>query len=437
MKRIIFCLAFILFFCTRGHSIGIWVDLNINITISNLNSVYAVTNSNVWAGGFLGHVIHTTDEGLTWSEHGILEFGTMEIYALSAIDSQTVLVAVHNANPQQTYIFKTTNGGQLWFPAFSQQTGWIDDIKMINATSGFAYGDPVGGRWTLLRTNNGGTSWDSTGMYLPETNGNKGWLNAMTVYYTGFNAPVIWFGTAQGLVYKSSDGGFTWASQPIPMNGDVFCLAFSDANTGFCGSDNAVCGTTNGGANWNLLSAPGGGQVNSFIYNSGQFWYARNMDIFFSTNSGGNFNLQHSTPAGIYQHMSFVFSANNNTQSTIGGWAITGKNIISHYKDQNIGIQQISSNVPSKFKLEQNYPNPFNPSTKIRFDIPHISGNQNIVLTIYDITGKEVSRPVNQSLSPGTYEMQWPEGSGISSGIYFYRLNYSNYSETKKMVMIK
>ncbi|MBS1518175.1 MAG: T9SS type A sorting domain-containing protein [Bacteroidetes bacterium] len=98
-----------------------------------------------------------------------------------------------------------------------------------------------------------------------------------------------------------------------------------------------------------------------------------------------------------------------------------------------IGINQISSEVPESFKLEQNYPNPFNPSTSISFSVPKTGI---VSLKIYDISGREVSDLVNETLSAGTYEYKFNAAS-LSSGIYFYTLKAEGISQTKKMMLVK
>ena len=104
---------------------------------------------------------------------------------------------------------------------------------------------------------------------------------------------------------------------------------------------------------------------------------------------------------------------------------------------ETVGIQQISSEIPQSFRLHQNYPNPFNPSTKIRFEIPKQVRKDNIVqLIIYDIAGKEITRLVNQELTPGVYEYEF-DGAGLASGMYFYKLEAGDFVETKKMVLLK
>jgi len=94
--------------------------------------------------------------------------------------------------------------------------------------------------------------------------------------------------------------------------------------------------------------------------------------------------------------------------------------------------------LPTEFTLMQNYPNPFNPSTTIRFAIPN---NSFVRLIVYDITGKLVNEIVNGYLEPGVHNVEWSGtdagGIDVSSGLYFYRIEASNYSKTYKMVFVK
>ncbi len=103
-----------------------------------------------------------------------------------------------------------------------------------------------------------------------------------------------------------------------------------------------------------------------------------------------------------------------------------------------VGINQISTEVPGAFALSQNYPNPFNPETKIKFTIPSFGSirNEAVTLKVFDMLGREVSVLVNESLNPGIYEVTF-DGTKLSSGIYFYRLQMGVYSDTKKMVLLR
>ncbi|MCC7158546.1 MAG: T9SS type A sorting domain-containing protein [Ignavibacteria bacterium] len=102
-------------------------------------------------------------------------------------------------------------------------------------------------------------------------------------------------------------------------------------------------------------------------------------------------------------------------------------------------INQNGTEIPEKFVLNQNYPNPFNPTTNVRFSIPlsrGVSEGRGVLLIVYDMLGREIATLVNEQLDPGIYEISW-NASMYSSGIYFYKLISADYTETKRMVLIK
>jgi hypothetical protein len=96
-------------------------------------------------------------------------------------------------------------------------------------------------------------------------------------------------------------------------------------------------------------------------------------------------------------------------------------------------VEDQSQIVPSSHELLQNYPNPFNSSTTIDFTIPK---NEYISLTIYNMLGQEIATIAKGNYSSGKHQLHWDAGN-LSSGIYFYRLQITNYSEIKKLVLIK
>ena len=109
-------------------------------------------------------------------------------------------------------------------------------------------------------------------------------------------------------------------------------------------------------------------------------------------------------------------------KTTNGGGNIT-------YND----IKQISNEVPTTNKLYQNYPNPFNPATKIKYQILK---NSRVKLFIYDILGREIAVLVNEIQNAGSYLVDF-NANNLPSGIYFYKLITTEFSETKKMVLTK
>ncbi len=98
-----------------------------------------------------------------------------------------------------------------------------------------------------------------------------------------------------------------------------------------------------------------------------------------------------------------------------------------------VGIKQYSNKVPDVFFLSQNYPNPFNPKSNIKFQVAKLG---EVKLIVFDIIGREITTLVDEQLKPGMYEVEW-DGTNFPSGIYFYKLISADYSETKKMVLIK
>ncbi|MFQ6032962.1 MAG: T9SS type A sorting domain-containing protein, partial [Candidatus Zixiibacteriota bacterium] len=113
-----------------------------------------------------------------------------------------------------------------------------------------------------------------------------------------------------------------------------------------------------------------------------------------------------------------------------------GKIYLSEYTD----VEDISEeeDIPKKYALFQNYPNPFNPQTSIQFDLPK---DTEVRLTIYNILGQKVKTLVDERLRAGHKQVLWDgkneKGKEVSSGIYFYRIQAGDFSETKKMTIIK
>ncbi len=97
-----------------------------------------------------------------------------------------------------------------------------------------------------------------------------------------------------------------------------------------------------------------------------------------------------------------------------------------------------SDNLPDEFTLGQNYPNPFNPTTTIKFDLP---ARAQVSLSVYNVLGQKVTTLVNETLPAGRYETEWDGSSDggveVASGIYFYRLHTEQFTQTKKMILLK
>lgn len=163
--------------------------------------------------------------------------------------------------------------------------------------------------------------------------------------------------------------------------------------------------------------------------------YAKNGNTIVNyavSDENGNYQMQ-SLPSGnikiIATHWGFVSDSTIKNMSPTSN--IDSVNFTLHLS--SIGIKNISSTLPKEYKLFQNYPNPFNPITVIKYQIKE-SGL--ISLKVYDLLGREVAALVNQKQTPGVYEVSF-DGSFLSTGVYFYRLEAGNFTDVKKLVLIK
>ena len=98
-----------------------------------------------------------------------------------------------------------------------------------------------------------------------------------------------------------------------------------------------------------------------------------------------------------------------------------------------VGVKPGSFELPDEFSLFQNYPNPFNPVTQIEYQIPY---KEFVNLTVYNVLGNETAYLVNEEQYPGTYKVEW-NASNFPSGVYFYKLQAGDFTQTRKMTLIK
>ena len=121
------------------------------------------------------------------------------------------------------------------------------------------------------------------------------------------------------------------------------------------------------------------------------------------------------------------------TESFIGDFVAIRGDIIALEMATYEGQPAVTKLVPNEFRLDQNYPNPFNPTTTIAFQLSEATQAK---LEIYNIRGQKVVTLVDRYLKVGVHEYQW-ESDGASSGVYFYRLETSTVTETRRMILLK
>ncbi|MBC8488444.1 MAG: T9SS type A sorting domain-containing protein [Bacteroidetes bacterium] len=362
----------------------------------------------------------------------------------SQLDSSNILFA------------RSTNGGDTWDIAkrINQLGGdCVDDDNTVEGAvpcvgpNGEVYVSWAGPK---IRNSQFGIFFDKS------TDKGQTWLNN-DIYVTdqpggwAFDIPGIY--RCNGMPITSCDisGG--------PHHGTIY-INWSDQRNGTTNTDVWLVKSTNGGQNWStpkrVNDDPAGkqqfftwmdiDQTTGYLYFV--FYDRRNhsnnlTDVYIARSTDGGTTFENiiisATPflpvSGFFGDYSCI-SAHDNKVRPI--WArLDGStpniSVWTAIIDFPANVINITTNIPSEYHLGQNFPNPFNPTTSIKFDIP---GSTFTKIKIYDILGKEIATLVSEELSAGSYEVEW-DASEYTSGIYMYKLITNDFSETKKMLLIK
>jgi len=333
-------------------------------------------------------------------------------------------------------IYKTSDGGSNWTSLNAPQTAYLD--MSVKSTDTIWIVTPEIFAGGVFFTSTGGASWQnqySAGSQNPEK-----------IYMYNARIGFISDNSGTSSIRKTTNGGLNWN---LNVNGEWFNdMKFADSLTGWYSNVNGIYKTTNGGSNWQVQVIPTGPAIlqtgiskisvlsKDTVLAAGNAVFYPNSQIrgilLRTINGGDNWLYQIPDTSITIVLYSFVQYIDKNN-----GWAYnTTRGIHTTTGGDPVwitGIEQTSSEIPKEFKLFQNYPNPFNPSTNIGF---RIGGFGLVTIRIFDINGREIITLLNEELSAGEYKTDW-NASGYSSGTYFYRLISDNYSETKKMLLVK
>jgi len=232
------------------------------------------------------------------------------------------------------------------------------------------------------------------------------------------------------VLFRSTDAGVNWVNAGGFSNPSLneVTLNFLDAFSRWTAGDS-------------ITSLPV--ELASFVSTVNQRDVTLNWSTASETNNSG-FDVERSSANGSWSKI--VNVSGNGTSNTPNSYSFTDKNLASgnySYRLKQIDFNgnfeyfnlsnEVVIGVPEKFELSQNYPNPFNPSTKINYNLPD---DGMVSIKIFDMSGKEVMSLVNEVKTAGYYSVSF-NGSNLSSGNYFYRINAGEFSATKKMMLVK
>ncbi|MBI5402050.1 MAG: T9SS type A sorting domain-containing protein [Ignavibacteriae bacterium] len=415
MKKII--LLFLTLTAFSGVSFSQW---SIQYTSSPSQTVMSLKffdvntgyHSGILYSGSTMNIYKTTNGGVNYVAQNS-NFTSQRFMSIFMLHPDTVFISGNYGK-----ILRTVNGGNNWIVQYSDTSLQFWGLFFVNSNTGFVSGS--NGR--IMKTTNKGDNWIIQATPTSTALDGIYFINETTGYVGGAN-----------IFLKTTDAGQTWINKvgsfisPFETAQSVY---FSDANTGIYSTNAArIVRTTDGGDTWNLVySTTSGGAVWGLAFPTPLTGYGcTNVGTVLRTTDGGLNWIQQSTPLteNLYE-ISFP-TVNTGYISTWSGKILKTTNGGATY------INNTNKNIPEKYSLSQNYPNPFNPSTNIKFSIKKPGFT---TLKVYNALGKEERLLVNDFLEAGEFETMF-DGGKLSSGLYFYKITTGNFTDTKKMLMIK
>ncbi len=391
---------------------------------SNFFGVWFTSPTNGWVVGMSGTFMQTTDGGKTWLQgQGLPQQFLYQQDNLNKImftdPSDGWIVGDHNV------IFSTNDSGRTWqyvpdgVPYVSDYYG-IFDLKESGKNSLWISGGRNTSALTAIE------KLTPAGYWAPQIMGFAGRL--VRLYF--YNDSLGWAVGDSGLILATTNGGTWWNEQQSHTKLGLNDVAFFNPDTGVCiGTDGLIFRTTDGGAVWKQISYTQGVILFRLARVGGSTAYAvgTGNTILKSTDQGATWEPQ-TDDAPATTEFEDVFFLNDST-----AWAVGHDGIIVHLGNSDLASVKSTQPGPYSFELEQNYPNPFNPSTMIRYSLPR---SEFVTLTIYNSIGQQVRTLVSREESAGTHSVAF-DASGLSSGVYFYRLEAGKYVSTKKLAVLK
>ncbi|MCX6151682.1 MAG: T9SS type A sorting domain-containing protein [Ignavibacteriales bacterium] len=362
----------------------------------------------------------------------------------------TVSVLRDSISSNEPLIYCTSDLGQTWIV---KDSGIVrNDIPYLKDINGFP--SPLicgetfaGGFGKLYRRDLNSPTWEKVfdigigQLNVVEANQQTAdvWVGGETTIF----APYI---------SKSEDKGKTWLTFYPNLNGDNACNSIlfddNDTNIVYAGMEGSVIKSTDRGETWNPTKLTG----TLYYFNALAKDYLTSTIFAGGSTNENYFGLFGSSDGGeswyqIAPIPTVMLKGISSLQVVVSSWCCERNLYVGTLGD---GIYTYHLKVidevldenqdPLQFHLSQNYPNPFNPTTAISYVIPKSSF---VVLKVFDVLGNEVSTLVNENKLAGSYAVYFnikdlPEGkAGLSSGIYFYKLQVDNYIQTRKMTILK
>lgn len=412
---------------------------------------------------------NSTDAGSTWgSDQNMIIHNSSSVYP-SVSSSGTAVHIIwqdHRSGGGKTFYKRSPDNGSTWSA----------DVQLSNGTSSFSEypahslsGSELHVVWEDNRdgnieiyyrgSSNSGLNWGTETRLT--NNPSSSFLPSVSV--SGQIVHVVWIDERDGnkeVYYKrSADGGQSWGADTrltvnvslsnfpsVSVSGSLVVAVWQDVRDGgweiYCkrSADNGI----SWGADTRLTNEISNSFYPSvFVFGMGvhvawsdvrdanwETYYKRSIDG--GTTWSADTRLTNDIADSFYPSISVSDSLVNVV------WVDSRDGNEEIYFKRNpagnpLGIQSISLEIPEFYSISQNYPNPFNPVTNIEFSLTKASF---VKLVVHDITGREIETLVSQNMNAGVYKADW-NGSNHSSGVYFYTIEAGEFTDVKKMILVK
>jgi len=406
MKNLLFFIS--IFFLGIQVSIAQWVSTG--GPKSGPNHCLAINDKNIFLGTWSpGGIYRSTDNGLNWA---LLNIGVPDPYVNAiTINDSKILAAIYGG------VYRSTDNGTNWTQASSGLTN-TEVVSLVVSDTNLFCGTYAG----VYRSTNNGTSWIAV---------NNGFPSGVRIFIVkslsviGIN---IFAGTDGYGVFRSKDNGANWKEMNTGLTDlRVECLA-TIGNNLFAGTFQGVYRSSDYGETWIKTTGFAGKIVNTLAVSGNNiFGGSSTGDIRVSTDIGSTWT---GVSTGMNNEMVYTLAAGGTNM-----FAGTLEGLV--YRRELAEMIPVLEVLPNRFlsvsHLEQNYPNPFNSSTTINW---HSTESSWQTLKVYDFLGHEVATLVDEFKPAGDYEINL-NASGLSKGVYFYKLHAGRFNSTKKMIVIK
>lgn len=393
-----------------------WTQTN-DFTKFGILSLLSDSVGNIYAGTISDGLYRSTDMGRNWTRITSSLIDTA--VTAMAIDLKGNIffgIALYPGGG----IFRSTDSGKLWEP--TGLSDWniggiaIDSNNNIYAALFWA-GGHGGADGLLLRSNNGGQNWQDTlfsGQVVYGVNVNK---NGDIFFIASMSSTLCW----------SFDNGtsFQWET----VFGGVKSIAFNSPNQIYVASDQGIFYSSDNGDTWikRFASQTDYGLRAVIVNRINRIYAASNTQgAYYSPDDGITWISNNSGLTDVN-----VYSMTIDPNGIL--YCGTGSGKVFRSTVSTTGVRRHAETIPLSTTLDQNYPNPFNPTTNLSFTL---SSKAFVTLKIFDLIGRDIATLVSEELPAGNYVSQW-NGSRMSSGVYFCRLQAGTYIDTKKIALTK